>query len=251
MIPVLLETPEESEPPATVMQAFSRFQTEIQKVREGVNTVASQVGVLSEGHRNVVTQMLQLGAAMTQVSEVQATAANSRAQEVQELRDLFQNSDATVQEKITAWERKGDIGKKDVMKMREECDGYKGMMQRLDESMSELHLKVQQLQASMQGKQDSAEAYDIGTPGPKQEGAEASADPMQSSKRDPWIGGGAASAGSDGSSDPELKKDIVDRKDFQKRVSKFSNEKGEDEFKAWMFDVRKFAKQDVVFLNFL
>ena len=70
-----------------VMQVFSRFQTEIQKVREGVNTVASQVGVLSEGHRNVVTQMLQLGAAMTQVSEVQATAANSRAREVQELRN--------------------------------------------------------------------------------------------------------------------------------------------------------------------
>ena len=44
--------------------------------------------------------------------------------------------------------------------------------------------------------------------------------------------------------DPELLKDIVDRRDFYKRVGKFSNEKGESEYKTFMFDVRKFAKHD-------
>ena len=51
--------------------------------------------------------------------------------------------------------------------------------------------------------------------------------------------------------DPELLKDIVDRRDFYKRVGKFSNEKGENKYKTFMFDVRKFAKHKKSFLEFL
>ena len=50
---------------------------------------------------------------------------------------------------------------------------------------------------------------------------------------------------------PELLKDIVDRRDFYKRVGKFSNEKGDNEYKTFMFDVRKFAKHHKSFLEFL
>ena len=48
-------------------------------------------------------------------------------------------------------------------------------------------------------------------------------DPMQDAKKDPWSGG-APPVKPD---DPELKKEIVDRKDFHKWVSKFTNKKGE------------------------
>lgn len=44
---------------------------------------------------------------------------------------------------------------------------------------------------------------------------------------------------------------IVDRKDFIKRVPKYSSEKGEQEFKSWIFDVRKFTKKDKGFHDFL
>ena len=59
-------------------------------------------------------------------------------------------------------------------------------------------------------------------------------------------GAGAASASEDAAAasghscvdnDPELRKDVRDRKNFDRRLSKYSNEHGEKEFKDWVFEL--------------
>ena len=55
-------------------------------------------------------------------------------------------------------------------------------------------------------------------------------------------------------SDQEKMTNIYERKMFDKRVSKLSGdktEKGEKEFKAWLFDVRKVTAEDLPFHSFL
>ena len=79
---------------------------------------------------------------------------------------------------------------------------------------------------------------------------------------DPWKGkakgkgkGDGAGKGGKGedadSDDPELRKSIWERKGFEKRVQKFSNEKAEQEFRDWVFDLKKVTKKDKDFHDFL
>ena len=79
---------------------------------------------------------------------------------------------------------------------------------------------------------------------------------------DPWKGkakgkgkGDGAGKGGKGedadSDDPELRKSIWERKGFDKRVQKFSNEKGEQEFRDWVFDLKKVTRKDKDFHDFL
>ena len=51
--------------------------------------------------------------------------------------------------------------------------------------------------------------------------------------------------------DPELKKNVWDRKGFDKRLSKFSNEKGSQEFKDWSYELRRVTVSDPNFHSFL
>ena len=54
-----------------------------------------------------------------------------------------------------------------------------------------------------------------------------------------------------GSDDRELRKGIWERKGFDERVQKLSNEKGEQEFRDWVFDLKKVTKKDKDFHAFL
>ena len=44
--------------------------------------------------------------------------------------------------------------------------------------------------------------------------------------------------------DFEMKKNVADRMGFDRKVSKFSNEKGAQEFKDWAFEIRRVTKND-------
>ena len=71
---------------------------------------------------------------------------------------------------------------------------------------------------------------------------------------DPWAGEGKGAGGGKGGAcrvDSEKDKNICERKLFDKRVPKLSGEKGEKEFKKWLFDVRKVTKDDPPFHDFL
>ena len=62
---------------------------------------------------------------------------------------------------------------------------------------------------------------------------------------------GASLDGAADRMDPELKKNVWDRKGFDKRLSKFSNEKGSQEFKDWSYELRRVTVSDPNFHSFL
>ena len=49
----------------------------------------------------------------------------------------------------------------------------------------------------------------------------------------------------------ELTKDFWQRKNFDKRLKTFTNEKGEDEYSSLMFDLKKITAEDLNFRQFL
>ena len=51
--------------------------------------------------------------------------------------------------------------------------------------------------------------------------------------------------------DPELKKNVWERKGFDKRLSKYTNEKGAQELKDWSYELRRVTSKDLHFHEFL
>ena len=76
-----------------------------------------------------------------------------------------------------------------------------------------------------------------------------SPDPMQS--KGVWPSPEEAAAAAIVAADPELKKHVWERKGFDKRLSKFSNELGEKEFKDWAYELRRVTGSDLHFHSYL
>ena len=73
---------------------------------------------------------------------------------------------------------------------------------------------------------------------------------------DPWAKSKWGSSGEKEKSgdqeirDPELKKNVWERKGFDRRLKKFTNEGGEMAFRDWAFDLKKITKGDRGFRDF-
>ena len=67
----------------------------------------------------------------------------------------------------------------------------------------------------------------------------------------PWPSPEEASKEAARAADPELKKNVWERKGFDKRLSKYSNEKGDSEFKDWAYELRRITASDPHFHEFL
>ena len=131
------------------------------------------------------------------------------------------------------------------------------LQQELDNKVAELLAKLEEAQAgsppgvSPAGK-SGPEVHPMDTP-TREKQTEGAGDRGRDDLPDPWAGGkGAGKGGLE--KDSEKLTNIYERKMFDKRVTKIAGEKGdkgEKDFKNWLFDVRKVTKDDPPFHEFL
>ena len=67
----------------------------------------------------------------------------------------------------------------------------------------------------------------------------------------PWPTPTEAALDAEVATDPEMRKNVWERKGFDKRISKYTNEKGSQEVKDWAYELRRITVKDKNFHGFL